>query len=190
MAPRKAPTDNARATRPGRGRTRSGPPRVVIVASRYNASITTRLVDAALDEFRHRTGSAQLPRVVNAPGSFELPAICMAVAQHGSIDGIVAIGCIIRGETCHDRVIADAVARGLVDVALRTGVPVSFGVLTVDSVDQAVARAGSGESNRGRRAMSAVLDAIDVIRAERAGVPARRVGQRRPAAPDKARGGA
>jgi 6,7-dimethyl-8-ribityllumazine synthase len=124
-----------------------------------------------------------MPAVIEVPGSFELVVGCLSAARTGRFEGVVALGCIIRGETHHDRVIADAVATGLVQVSLATGVPVGFGVLTVDSARQARARAGGAKGNKGAEAMAAVLDTIRSLRALRDGAPAAL-----PARADKTRG--
>ncbi len=131
-----------------------------------------------LQRFHHRpparrgarnTFAVQCPgcelEVIPAPGSFELPALALAAANAGRFDGIVALGCLIKGETIHDRVIADAVAHGLVQVNIATGVPVTFGVLTVDTPEQAQARAGGDEGNKGADAMTALLETIAAIAA-------------------------
>ncbi len=98
-----------------------------------------------------------------APGSFEVPGIAMAAAKSGKFGAVVALSCIIRGETRHDRYLAQAVANGLMAVSTATGVPVGFGVLTVESVKQARERAGGKKGNKGAEAMAAALDAAAVI---------------------------
>lgn len=143
--------------------------RTAVVVSRYNASITDKLLEAALDAFAQRCPDAPAPAVIDAAGAFELPAVCSAAAATGNYDGILAIGCIIKGETSHDAHIASAVARGLVQITLQTGVPVSFGVLTVDNPDQARARAGGDRGNKGRDSMLALLDTVATIDALRSG---------------------
>lgn len=156
-------------------------PRVAVVVSRYNASITDALMRGAERACRARTGAP--PHVIEAPGAFELPILCLGAAESGKFDGVVALGCLIRGETVHDRVIADSVASGLIRVSLATGVPVAFGVLTVATPAQARARAGGKHGNKGEQAMDAVLDTIASLRGFPGGVPAR-VSRR----PDKAGG--
>jgi len=160
--------------------------RIAVVVSRYNASITDRLLAAAVRRCAKRTGRG--PVVYDAPGSFELPAIACAAAESGAFDAVVALGCVIKGETTHDAHLAGAVARGLVDVALLTGVPAAFGVLTVDSAAQASARAGGALGNKGEEAMDAALDAAVVIRSARLGRAGARSGGM--IKPDKSRPGA
>lgn len=164
-------------------------PSVGVVVSRYNDSVTSRLLAGALDEYARRGGDAEEVRVAEAPGAFELPVIAKALLESEPLGAVVALGCIIRGETEHHRYLGDAVAKGLMDLALEAGVPVGFGVLTVDHAQEALNRAGGSMGNKGAEAMSAALDAARVIesiggrhggRSSRTGFIA--------AAPDKARG--
>lgn len=143
------------------------PPRVAVIVSRYNWSVTQRLLEGALSEYAARGHEAGSVTVFECPGAFELPALALAAGDTGRYRGVVAIGCLIRGETRHDQYIAEAVAHGLTQVSLQTGMPVTFGVLTVDTADQARARAGGEHGNKGKEAMAALLDAIiamDAIR--------------------------
>lgn len=134
--------------------------RIAIVVSRYNRSVTDRLLAGAIEEFERRGGRRADLEIIDAPGAFELPALAGLAAAQGKFDGILALGCIIRGETEHDRYIAEAVAAGLTQVALANGVPVGFGVLTVNNADQAMARTGGDHGNKGTESMGAVMDAI------------------------------
>ena len=144
-------------------------PRLAIVVSRYNASITGALLEGALAEFERRGGTRSAVAVFDAPGSFELTSIAHAAAASGLYEAIVALGCLVRGETRHDRYIAQSVAAGLTQVAVQTGVPVTFGVLTADNADQARARAGGDRGNKGADAMAAAIDAARCAAAVRAG---------------------
>jgi 6,7-dimethyl-8-ribityllumazine synthase len=157
------------ASRPVKGRSTSQAvqaPTVAVVVSRYNESVTYRLRDGALAEFAQRYPQAAGGSVVivEAPGAYELPALSLAAARTGRFDGVVALGCLIKGETRHDRYIAEAVSQGLVNVTIATDIPVAFGVLTVDTPKQAQARAGGSSGNKGQEAMSALLDTIEQIR--------------------------
>jgi 6,7-dimethyl-8-ribityllumazine synthase len=136
---------------------------VAVIVSRYNASITDKLLEGARNTFQVHGPGGRL-EVIPAPGAFELPALALAAAQSNRFDGIAALGCLIRGETTHDRVIADAVAHGLVQVTIATGIPVTFGVLTADTPEQALARAGGSQGNKGADAMTALLETIAAIR--------------------------
>lgn len=158
---------------------------VAIVVSRYNATITDRLLDGALSCYAQRFPSGRAD-VIDAPGAFELPVLAAAAARTGRYAGVLALGCVIRGETSHDRYIAHAVADGLTRIGLDTGIPAAFGVLTVDTNDQAHARAGGSKGNKGEESMSALLETIASLRAVAAGLPVKPRGSR----PDKTREGA
>lgn len=142
----------------------SMPVRLAVVVSRYNALITERLYEGAEQLFRSRAAKGSSIVRVDAPGSFELPALCLAAAATQAFDGVVALGCIIKGETIHDRVIADAIATGILNATLASGVPIAFGVITAENEDQAHARAGGAVGNKGSEAMAANLDTIAAIR--------------------------
>ncbi|MBX3365273.1 MAG: 6,7-dimethyl-8-ribityllumazine synthase [Phycisphaeraceae bacterium] len=140
--------------------TPSPPPPVAIVVSRYHGAITSRLLDGAVEAYTRRGGVHDNLGIVDAPGSYELVALALAAANTQVFAGVLALGCIVRGETSHDRVLADAIAKGLLDVTLATGKPVSFGVLTVETTAQALERAGGGSGNKGEEGMLALLDSI------------------------------
>src|ERR1043165_2012823 len=133
--------------------------RFAIVASQYNSVITDRLIDGA-----KRALKAQKEVIlVRVPGSFEIPLAVKQAAASKKYDGIVALGCVLRGETPHFEYISRAVSDGLQRVALETGIPVGFGVLTVHTVEQAMER--SGESgNKGFAAATAAFQMIHVLR--------------------------
>jgi 6,7-dimethyl-8-ribityllumazine synthase len=162
-------------------------PRLAIVVSRYNASITDRLLDGALEEYAARGGDPASVDVFPAPGSYELAAVALAAARTGRYQAVVALGCLIKGETSHDRYIAEAVAQGLMSVAMQTGVPATFGVLTVDAPEQALARAGGKDGNKGRDAVGAALEAAATIRAIRIGTAHPHRSGKSEDRPDKAR---
>lgn len=135
-----------------------GLPRVAIVVSRYNATVTDELEAGALAAWEDVGGRRDDVTIVPAAGSWEIVPLAMAACDRADIDGVVTLGCIIRGETTHDRILADAVAKGLVDVMITTGKPVSLGVLTVENVAQAQARAGGDQGNKGAEAMLALVE--------------------------------
>jgi 6,7-dimethyl-8-ribityllumazine synthase len=132
--------------------------RVAIVWSRYNDFITRPLLDGAIAEFRRQVGSEDGLVVLEASGSFEVPMLVQCAAASGRFDAVVALGCIIKGETSHDLHLATAVTNSLLATARETGVPVGLGVLTVDNEEQAKARAGGLKGNKGVEAMAAALD--------------------------------
>jgi 6,7-dimethyl-8-ribityllumazine synthase len=140
---------------------RSG--RVAILVSRYNELITTKLLDGALACCAESGVSRKDVDVVWLPGAFELPAAAAAAAVSGRYACVVALGAVIRGETPHFEYVAGAAASGLTDVSVRYAVPVGFGVLTVDTLQQAVERAGGGAGNKGHEAAAAALGAADAI---------------------------
>ncbi len=152
----------ARAQDQGQDQGQDHAPHIAVVMSTYNESITLPLCIAAIAECVDRTGFT--PAVFQAPGAYELPGLCMAAAKTGRYDGIVALGCIIKGETTHDQHIAQAIAHGLTNVTLLTDIPVALGVLTTNNAAQARARAGGNKGNKGQEAMAAVLDTLQTLR--------------------------
>lgn len=137
--------------------------RVAIVASRFNPAITNRLLEGAVNAFRAAGGADTDLTIVRVPGAFELPVAAARLARSGACDAVVALGCLIRGETVHDRVIADAVAGALSRIAVETGVPIGFGLLTTDTLEQAAARAGGGRGNKGADAMNAAIETVRTL---------------------------
>jgi 6,7-dimethyl-8-ribityllumazine synthase len=132
--------------------------RVAIVASRYNDLIVASLVKGASAAWLERGGGAADLAVIRVPGAFELPLAARTPAPRGRYHAVVALGCVIRGDTPHFEYVAGAAARGLQQVGLETGVPVAFGVLTVDTLEQALERAATGAGNKGGEAMDSALE--------------------------------
>jgi 6,7-dimethyl-8-ribityllumazine synthase len=137
--------------------------RVAILASRYNELITTRLLRGALACCEEAGLTREQVDVVWVPGAFELPVAAAAAARSGRYACLVALGAVVRGETPHFEYVAGEAARGLNAVAVRHALPVGFGVLTVDTMDQALERAGGAAGNKGHEAAAAALQAADVI---------------------------
>lgn len=135
-------------------------PPVAIIVSRYNETITSALLEGARSTYLATGGIAERLGVIEAPGAFELPVLANAAAQSGLYRGVVALGCIIKGQTRHDEYIAGAIAHAIVDIGVRTGVPVAFGVLTTENTEQAKARAGGDKGNKGAEAMIALLETL------------------------------
>jgi 6,7-dimethyl-8-ribityllumazine synthase len=134
----------------------AGGPAFAIVVARFYAELADRLLASAGPVLREAAGGAD-PDVYDVPGAFELPLAALYAAESGRYAGVVCLGAVIRGETSHyDHVCAEA-ARGIQDVALRTGVPCAFGLLTVETMDQALARSGGAKRDQGRHAAEAVL---------------------------------
>ena len=131
--------------------------KIGIVVSRFNNFVTERLLEGATDGFTSHGGADENLTIVRVPGAFEIPLIVEKMAASGKYDALVCLGAVIRGDTPHFDFVAAETARGLQQVALETGVPVSFGVLTTDTLDQAEARAGGAHGNKGYdAAMTAV----------------------------------
>jgi 6,7-dimethyl-8-ribityllumazine synthase len=147
-----------------------------IAISRYHSEITQSMQNGAEDTFLRAGGDREHLTIVPAPGSFELVVICWALAMMNNADAtpaynaVVALGCIITGQTTHDQYIAAAVAQGLVNITVQSGVPVAFGVLTCQNMAQARVRAGLAEepekptSNKGAEAMIAAIEAANAVR--------------------------
>ena len=135
--------------------------RIAIVASRFNEDITRRLVRGALDALEQH-GSPD-PRVVWVPGALEIPLTALTLAESGTVDAIVALGCVINGETAHFQYVCSECASGLTHVNLETGVPCSFGVLTTFDRDQALARSGP-KNNKGAEAAETAIEMANLLR--------------------------
>jgi len=137
-----------------------GKQRFALLVSRFNEFMTSRLVEGAVDTLvRHGCSDEQIT-IVRVPGAWELPLTARKLAESGSYDAIVCLGCVIRGQTPHFEYVAGEAAKGLAQVALQTGVPVTFGVITADSLEQAIERAGSKGGNKGA---DAALSAIEIV---------------------------
>ena len=136
----------------------AGDLKVAIIAALYNEQIVGQLLAGARAAWAARGGSESALRIERVPGAFELPLAARQLALSGTFDAIVALGCVIRGETAHFEYVAGECARGLQQVSCETGVPVAFGVLTVNNIEQAQARAGTGAGNKGAEAMASALE--------------------------------
>jgi 6,7-dimethyl-8-ribityllumazine synthase len=137
--------------------------RVALVCAKFNGGITERLLEGALAGFEASGVKAATLTVAWVPGAFELPLAALRLAASGTFDAVVALGAVIRGETAHFDFVAGECASGLQRAALDTGVPVVFGVLTTDTVEQAMARCGEGESNKGYEAAVTALEMADLL---------------------------
>ncbi|MDR2461340.1 MAG: 6,7-dimethyl-8-ribityllumazine synthase [Deltaproteobacteria bacterium] len=138
--------------------------KVAVVVSRFNSLITERLLAGALDAFIRHGGDEELLTIIKVPGAFELPLVCQATAQYRIYDALVALGAVIRGSTPHFDYVAAEVSKGLAQVQLATMVPISFGVLTCDTVEQAVDRAGTKSGNKGFDAMVSAIEMAQLMR--------------------------
>ena len=134
------------------------PPRFAIVVSRFNDFITERLLEAAQETLREHGVAAGDIELLRVPGAFEIPIAAQRVAETGHVAAVICLGCLIRGETPHFDYISSACAHGITSAASATGIPMSFGVLTTNTVEEALERAGAGESNKGREATVAAIE--------------------------------
>jgi len=138
--------------------------RIALVATRFNDFIVDSLIGGARDTLvRHGVDDASLT-LVRVPGSWELPLVTDRLARSGDYDGILALGCVIRGGTPHFEYVAGECAKGLGQVSQQRDVPVSFGVLTTDSIEQAIERAGTKAGNKGAESAMALLEMISLLR--------------------------
>lgn len=138
--------------------------RIAIVVSRFNDFITGKLLDAAIDTYRRHGGAPDRLTVAHVPGSFELPVAAQKLAQSGRFEAVVCLGCIVRGATAHYDHVAAQCAAGVARVGLETGVPTIFGVITADTLEQAIDRAGGKHGNQGERAMLAAIEMTNLLR--------------------------
>ena len=132
--------------------------RVALVAARFNGEIVDRLVEGALAELDLTGVAAEDREVVRVAGAWEIPVALEALARQGGYDALVALGAVVRGDTPHFEYVAGECSRGCADVALRHALPVGFGVLTCDTMEQAQARAGGAVGNKGAEAVAAALE--------------------------------
>jgi 6,7-dimethyl-8-ribityllumazine synthase len=137
--------------------------RLAIVVSDYNASITNKLLAGALETFRDHGVTDDLIDVARVPGAWEIPVAARRLVLSKRYAAIVCLGAVIRGETTHDRYINNEVSAGLNRLALDTGVPMLFGLLTCDTLEQAIARSGGSVGNKGSECAKAALEMIDLL---------------------------
>lgn len=133
--------------------------RYAIVVSRWNDFLTSKLVEGALDALESHGASEDAVEIFKVPGSFELPLTSLKVAESGDFDAVIAIGVVIRGETPHFDYVAGEAAKGIGQVGMKTGVPVMFGVVTTDTLEQAINRSGVKAGNKG---YEAAISAIEI----------------------------
>lgn len=145
------------------GELQGGKQKLAVVVGRFNSFIGDALLSGALDTLQRHGVKAENITVAYVPGAFEIPLAVKKFAQQGDYDGVVALGAVIRGSTPHFDYVAGECAKGLNSVQLETGVPVGFGVLTVDSIEQAIERAGTKAGNKGAEAAMTVLEMVNVL---------------------------
>ncbi|NHQ59785.1 6,7-dimethyl-8-ribityllumazine synthase [Chlorobium sp. BLA1] len=138
--------------------------RFAVVVSRFNDFIGQKLVEGALDCIRRHGGSEENITIYRCPGAFELPMVAKKVAVTGNYDAIIALGAIIRGSTPHFDVIAAEATKGIAQASLETGVPIAFGVLTTENLEQAIERAGTKAGNKGFDAAMTAIEMVNLYR--------------------------
>jgi 6,7-dimethyl-8-ribityllumazine synthase len=137
--------------------------RVAVVVSRFNESITGKLLAGALDALREHDVDDQMVDVAWVPGAFEIPLVADRLARTGKYAAVICLGAVIKGETTHDQYINQAVSVGLAEIGVRSGVPVLFGVLTCDTLEQAIHRSGGNVGNKGAECALAALEMASLL---------------------------
>lgn len=135
-----------------------------IVVSRFNGFITERLLDGALDALRRHGADEKRIEIVKAPGAFEIPLVAKMLARREDIDGIICLGAVIKGATPHFHYVASEVAKGIAQVSLETEKPISFGIITSESIEQAVERAGTKSGNKGFDAAITAIEMVNLLK--------------------------
>ncbi len=138
--------------------------KIGIAVSRFNELVTQRLLEGALWAWKRHGGQESQIEIARVPGAFELPLAAQAMAQSGRFAAIVCLGCVIRGATTHYDYVCSAATSGIQNVGLQSGLPVVFGVLTTDTLEQAFERAGSKAGNKGAEALEVALEMSDLLR--------------------------
>ena len=139
--------------------------RFAIVVSRWNDFLTSKLLDGALDALESTGADQESIEIFKVPGSFELPLTSLKAAQSGDFDAVIAIGVVIRGETPHFDYVAGQAASGIAQASMQTGVPVVFGVVTTDTVEQEINRSGVKSGNKGYEAAMSAVEVVNLYRA-------------------------
>lgn len=139
--------------------------RYAVVVSRFNDLITSRLLDGAVDTLRrHGVDVDERVHVYWVPGAFEIPVLCQRLANSGNYDAIVALSCVIRGGTPHFDYVAGECTKGVAQASMASGIPISFGVLTTNSIEQAIERAGTKMGNKGAEAALGALEMVSLFK--------------------------
>lgn len=138
--------------------------RFAIIASRWNDFITARLVEGALDALERLGASEESVEIYKVPGSFEIPLTAQKVADSGKYDAIICLGTVIRGATAHFDYVAGEAAKGIAQVSMKSGVPVLFGVITTETLEQAIDRAGAKAGNKGFEAAMSAIELVNLYK--------------------------
>jgi len=138
--------------------------RFAVIASRWNDFITSRLLEGALDALDRFGAGDDSVEVYKVPGSFEIPLLALKVAESGKFDAVICVGTIIRGQTPHFDYIAGEVTKGIAQAGMQTGVPVVYGIVTADSLEQAIDRAGAKQGNKGFEAAMSAVELVNLYK--------------------------
>ncbi|HET8563854.1 MAG TPA: 6,7-dimethyl-8-ribityllumazine synthase [Candidatus Binatia bacterium] len=138
--------------------------KIGIIVSRFNNFITEKLLDGALDGLKSHGAEDSKISIVHVPGAFEIPLLAQRMAKSGKFDALICLGAVIRGETPHFEYVSEAVTRGIVRAISQHEIPVAFGVLTTNSVEQAMERAGAKDANKGYEAALVAIEMVSVTR--------------------------
>ena len=141
----------------------AGEGKYAIVVGRWNSFVVEHLLEGAIDALRRHGVDEKNITIVRAPGAFEIPLVCKKVAAKGDADAIIALGAVIRGGTPHFEYVAGECTKGLAMVSMEYSVPVSFGVLTVDTIEQAVERSGTKAGNKGEEAAMSAIEMVSLM---------------------------
>ncbi len=136
-----------------------------LVVSRYNNFITERLLEGAMDALLRHGGKEENLEIVRVPGSFEIPLLAKQMASSGRFDAVICLGALIRGGTIHFDVLSAEVTKGVAQVGLETGIPITFGVITTDTLEQAIERAGTKMGNKGWEAAESAIELVNLLKA-------------------------
>jgi 6,7-dimethyl-8-ribityllumazine synthase len=141
----------------------SGKGEFALVVGRWNSFVVEHLLVGALDTLRRHGVAEKQITIVRAPGAFEIPLVCRQLAEKGGFDAIIALGAVIRGGTPHFEYVAGECTKGIAQVTMQYGIPVTFGVLTVDTIEQAVERSGTKAGNKGAEAAESALEMVSLL---------------------------
>ena len=138
--------------------------KVGIIVARFNEFITSRLLGGALDTLTRHEVKEENIQVAWVPGAFEIPLIASKMAENGKYDAVICLGAVIRGSTSHYDYVCNEVSKGIASVSLKSGIPVMFGVLTTENIEQAIERAGSKAGNKGSECAEGAIEMVNLIR--------------------------
>ena len=145
------------------GQFASGKGHYTLVVGRWNSFVVEHLLEGAIYTLRRHGVTDEQMKIVRVPGAFEIPLVCQRIAKVGGTDAIIALGAVIRGGTPHFEHVAGECTKGIAHVSLEHGLPISFGVLTVDSIEQAVERSGTKAGNKGAEAAASAIEMVDLL---------------------------